>query len=50
MIYQIILKIILVVGRGGGGRRGTSINFITNYDIKDERIETYYSTMIEELP
>ena len=40
------------IGRSGRfGRKGTSINFITNYDIKKmKEIETYYSTIIEELP
>lgn len=40
------------IGRSGRyGRKGVSINFITNYDIdKMKRIEEYYNTMIEELP
>lgn len=40
------------IGRSGRfGRKGTAINFITNYDVnKMKDIEQYYSTIIEELP
>jgi translation initiation factor 4A len=40
------------IGRSGRyGRKGTSINFLTRYDIKKMKdIEEYYHTIIEELP
>jgi translation initiation factor 4A len=40
------------IGRSGRyGRKGTAINFITNYDVnKMKEIEQYYSTVVEELP
>jgi translation initiation factor 4A len=40
------------IGRSGRyGRKGTSINFLTRYDIKKMKdIEEYYHTLIEELP
>ena len=40
------------IGRSGRyGRKGTSINFLTRYDLKKMKdIEEYYSTIIEELP
>ena len=40
------------IGRSGRyGRKGTSINFLTRYDIKKMKdIEEYYHTVIEELP
>ena len=40
------------IGRSGRfGRKGTSINFLTRYDIKKMKdIEDYYHTIIEELP
>jgi translation initiation factor 4A len=40
------------IGRSGRwGRKGTGINFITKYDVKNMRdIETYYNTAILELP
>ena len=40
------------IGRSGRyGRKGTAINFITNYDVnKIKEIEQYYSTVVEELP
>ena len=40
------------IGRSGRfGRKGTSINFLNNYDIKKmKEIEDYYGTHIEELP
>tara|TARA_B110001469_G_C9598037_1_gene297029 strand:- start:16 stop:1221 length:1206 start_codon:yes stop_codon:yes gene_type:complete len=40
------------IGRSGRfGRKGTSINFLTRYDVKKMKdIEEYYHTIIEELP
>lgn len=40
------------IGRSGRyGRKGTAINFVTNYDVKKmSEIERYYSTQIDELP
>ena len=40
------------IGRSGRyGRKGVSINFVTNYDVqKMKEIEQYYSTVVEELP
>ena len=40
------------IGRSGRyGRKGTAINFVTNYDIKKmSDIERYYATQIDELP
>ena len=40
------------IGRSGRyGRKGTSINFLTRYDVKKMKdIEEYYHTVIEELP
>ena len=40
------------IGRSGRfGRKGTSINFLTRYDVKKmKEIEEYYNTIIEELP
>ena len=40
------------IGRSGRfGRKGTSINFLTRYDIKKmKEIEEYYNTIVEELP
>ena len=40
------------IGRSGRfGRKGTAINFLTNYDLKKmEEIEKFYSTSVEELP
>ena len=40
------------IGRSGRfGRKGTAINFLTNYDTKKmEEIEQYYATTVQELP
>lgn len=40
------------IGRSGRyGRKGSAINFVTNYDVKKmAEIERYYSTQIDELP
>ena len=40
------------IGRSGSwGRKGTAINFVTKYDIKNMKtIEQYYQTEIKELP
>lgn len=40
------------IGRSGRfGRKGTAINFLTNYDAKKmEEIEQYYATTVQELP
>jgi len=40
------------IGRSGRfGRKGTSINFLTRYDVKKMKdIEEYYNTLVEELP
>ena len=40
------------IGRSGRfGRKGTSINFLTRYDVKKmKEIEEYYNTIVEELP
>ena len=40
------------IGRSGRyGRKGTAINFVTNYDVKKmSDIERYYATQIDELP
>ena len=52
MIFLIIECYIHRIGRSGRyGRKGTAINFVTNYDVKKmSEIERYYATQIDELP